>query len=170
MRRPPVGTSAACWCERRFRHVPFQGRSWIDYIICSRVRKENRPRALSRTVSEGRLRRLPVPACQDLVSVAVHVRFTPQSGHRSARRECPLSAKSALTRCSKKDRYSIPSSARVSSVGGTSRGIRGMVRFLRRHGCSQGQALTLGGVAETFVALNRGPRVQTMEIWSRGRR
>ena len=125
MRRPPVGTSAACWCERRFRHVPFQGRSRIDYIICCRVRKENRPRALSRTVSEGRLRRLPVPACQDLVSVAVHVRFTPQSGHRSARRECPLSAKSALTRCSKKDRYSIPSSARVSSVGGTSRGIRG---------------------------------------------
>ena len=46
--------------------------------------------------------------------------------------------------------------------------IRGMVRFLRRHGCSQGQALTLGGVAETFVALNRGPRVQAMEIWSRG--
>src|SRR6266487_6730473 len=45
-----------------------------------------------------------------------------------------------------------------------------MVRFLRRHGCSQGQALTLGGVAETFVALNRGPRVQAMEIWSRGRR
>ena len=45
-----------------------------------------------------------------------------------------------------------------------------MVRFLRGHGCSQGQALTLGGVAETFVALNRGPRVQTMEIWSRGRR
>src|SRR5437660_939867 len=46
----------------------------------------------------------------------------------------------------------------------------GMVRFLRRHGCSQGQALTLGGVAETFVALNRGPRVWAMEIWSRGRR
>ena len=56
-----MGTSAACWCERRFRHVPFQGRSRIDYIICCRVRKENRPRALSRTVSEGRLRRLPVP-------------------------------------------------------------------------------------------------------------
>ena len=48
--------------------------------------------------------------------------------------------------------------------------VRGMVRFLRRHGCSQGQALTLGGVAETFVALNRGPRVWAMEIWSRGRR
>src|SRR6266545_4058179 len=44
--------------------------------------------------------------------------------------------------------------------------IRGMVRFLRRHGCSQGQALTLGGVAETFVALNRGPRVEPMDIWS----
>jgi len=42
--------------------------------------------------------------------------------------------------------------------------IRRMVRFLRRHGCSQGQALTLGGVAETFVALNRGPRVEPMDI------
>jgi len=42
--------------------------------------------------------------------------------------------------------------------------IRIMVRFLRRRACSQGQALTFGGVAETFVALNRGPRVRTMEI------
>jgi hypothetical protein len=42
--------------------------------------------------------------------------------------------------------------------------IRGMVRFLRRHGRSQGQALTLGGVAETFVALNRGPLVEPMDI------
>jgi hypothetical protein len=48
--------------------------------------------------------------------------------------------------------------------------IRIMVRFLRRDDCSQGQALTFGGVAETFVALNRGPRVWAMEIWSRGRR
>src|SRR6266545_5948219 len=46
------------------------------------------------------------------------------------------------------------------------RHFRLMVRFLRRHGCSQGQALTLGGVAETFVALNRGPRVEPMDIWS----
>src|SRR6516164_7779583 len=52
---------------------------------------------------------------------------------------------------------------RASSVGGTSRGVRGMVRFLRRRGRGQGKALTLGGVAETFVALNRGPRVQAME-------
>src|SRR6266508_2133601 len=29
-----------------------------------------------------------------------------------------------------------------------------MVRFLRRHGCSQGQALTLGGVAETRLWLH----------------
>jgi hypothetical protein len=43
-------------------------------------------------------------------------------------------------------------------------GIRGMVRFLRRRGHGQGKALILGGVAETFVALNRGPRVQAMEI------
>ena len=42
--------------------------------------------------------------------------------------------------------------------------IRGMVRFLRRRGHGQGKALILGGVAETFVALNRGPRVQAMEI------
>ena len=42
--------------------------------------------------------------------------------------------------------------------------LRGMVRFLRRRGHGQGKALTLGGVAETFVALNRGPRVQAMEI------
>ena len=41
---------------------------------------------------------------------------------------------------------------------------RRMVRFLRRRGHGQGKALTLGGVAETFVALNRGPRVQAMEI------
>src|SRR5262249_32354812 len=60
-----------------------------------------------------------------VASTTVLQHIPPQSGHRSARRECPLSAKSALTRCSKKDRYSIPSSARVSSVGGTSRGIRG---------------------------------------------
>src|SRR5262249_41304071 len=26
-RRPPVGTSAACWCERRFRHVPLLRRT-----------------------------------------------------------------------------------------------------------------------------------------------
>src|SRR5262249_15670027 len=41
---------------------------------------------------------------------------------------------------------------------------REMVRFLRRRGHGQGKALTLVGVAETFVALNRGPRVQAMEI------
>jgi UDP-arabinose 4-epimerase len=37
--------------------------------------------------------------------------------------------------------------------------IRTMVRFLRRRICGQGRALTFVGVAETFVALNRGPRV-----------
>jgi hypothetical protein len=42
-----------------------------------------------------------------------------------------------------------------------------MVRFLRRRICSQGRALTFVGVAETFVALNRGPRVEAMDIWSR---
>jgi hypothetical protein len=42
--------------------------------------------------------------------------------------------------------------------------IRGMVRFLRRRICGQGRALTFMGVAETFVALNRGPRVAPMDI------
>jgi hypothetical protein len=45
-------------------------------------------------------------------------------------------------------------------------GIRLTVRFLRRHDHGQGHALSFGGVAETFVARNRGPRVQAMEIWS----
>ncbi len=47
--------------------------------------------------------------------------------------------------------------------------IRLIVRFLRRRVCSQDEALSVGGVAETFIALNRGPRVRTMEIclrWS----
>jgi hypothetical protein len=39
-----------------------------------------------------------------------------------------------------------------------------MVRFLRRRICGQGRALTFVGVAETFVALNRGPRVEPMDI------
>ena len=54
----------------------------------------------------------------------------------------------------------------ATSESAMSRHFRRMVRFLRRHGCSQGQGLTLGGVAETFVALNRGPRVEPMDIWS----
>src|SRR5437763_1578342 len=37
---------------------------------------------------------------------------------------------------------------------------------LRRRICSQARALTFVGVAETFVALNRGPRVEPMDIWS----
>src|SRR5439155_1540325 len=38
------------------------------------------------------------------------------------------------------------------------------MRFLRRHDRGRGQRLNFGGVAETFVARNRGPRVQAMEI------
>src|SRR5262245_36681028 len=45
-----------------------------------------------------------------------------------------------------------------------SRHFRRMVRFLRRRICGQGRALTFMGVAETFVALNRGPRVAPMDI------
>jgi hypothetical protein len=60
----------------------------------------------------------------------------------------------------------VTSAESVTSTTSIRNLIRRMVRFLRRHGCSQGQALTLGGVAETFVALNRGPRVEPMDIWS----
>src|SRR5262249_29243582 len=42
--------------------------------------------------------------------------------------------------------------------------IRTMMRFLRRRDCGQDRSPTIEGVAETFVALNRGPRVQAMEI------
>src|SRR5262249_2665226 len=42
--------------------------------------------------------------------------------------------------------------------------VRRMMRVLRRRDCGQGRSPTIEGVAETFVALNRGPRVQAMEI------
>jgi hypothetical protein len=37
----------------------------------------------------------------DIALGSGHVRFTPKSGHRSARRQCPLCAKSGLMRCNK---------------------------------------------------------------------
>jgi hypothetical protein len=37
----------------------------------------------------------------DIASIKWDVRFTPKSGHRSRRRECPLCAKSRLVQCSK---------------------------------------------------------------------
>jgi hypothetical protein len=42
--------------------------------------------------------------------------------------------------------------------------IRVTVRFLQRHEDGRGQAPSFGGVAETFVARNRGARVQAMDI------
>jgi hypothetical protein len=38
------------------------------------------------------------------------------------------------------------------------------MRFLRRHEHGRGQAQSLGGVAETFDARNRGARVQAMDM------
>jgi hypothetical protein len=46
------------------------------------------------------------------------VRFTPKSRHRLSALECLLSAKSGLLHCSKRDCYSISSSARASMVPG----------------------------------------------------
>src|SRR5215813_6046285 len=48
-----------------------------------------------------------------------HVRFTPKSGHSVERLECPLCAKNGLMQRSKKDRYSMSSSARARIDVGT---------------------------------------------------
>ena len=48
-----------------------------------------------------------------------HVRFTPESGHVQCTSPCPLSANSGLMQRSKQHLYSITSSARASSNGGT---------------------------------------------------
>jgi hypothetical protein len=48
----------------------------------------------------------------------IDVRFTPKSGHRSARWQCPLCANSGLMHCSKERRYSITSSAVASNLSG----------------------------------------------------
>src|SRR5262249_20882414 len=77
---------------------------------------------------------------------------------KADKQQTPRDAMTGLMRCSSKT----ASSDQV--VHADRPAIRGMVRFLRRRGHGQGKALTLGGVAETFVALNRGPRVQAMEI------
>jgi hypothetical protein len=50
-----------------------------------------------------------------------HVRFTPESGHSPTRSGCLLWAISGLMHCSKQHLYSITSSARASSEGGTVR-------------------------------------------------
>jgi hypothetical protein len=50
-----------------------------------------------------------------------HVRFTPESGHVQCTSLCLLWANSGLMQRSKKDRYSITSSARASNVGDTVR-------------------------------------------------
>src|SRR5215471_16102750 len=55
-------------------------------------------------------------------------RFTPESGQIADVSGCPLCANSDGTQRSK-NLYSVTSSARASSVGGTSRGIRGTERY-----------------------------------------
>src|SRR6516165_4786422 len=57
----------------------------------------------------------------DIKACPRDVRFTPKSGHRLSLSGCPLCAKSGLTQCNKKDRYSMTSSARTSRDDGTVR-------------------------------------------------
>src|SRR6516162_1881849 len=87
----------------------------------------------------------------------------PQKRTKSGHLGMSLRANSALARCSKKSllNHLVGSG---SGVGGTSRGIRGTVRFLRRHEDGRSQAPSFGGVAETFDARNRGARVRAMDI------
>jgi hypothetical protein len=54
----------------------------------------------------------------DICTAKNHVRFSPKSGHVRCTSLCLLWAKSGLVQRSKKDRYSITSSAREMSVGG----------------------------------------------------
>src|SRR5262249_19631483 len=55
----------------------------------------------------------------DITHLPSNVRFTPESGHGSARPECPLCAISGLMHCSKRSSYLIASSAIESTSGGT---------------------------------------------------
>jgi hypothetical protein len=52
---------------------------------------------------------------KDILACIGHVRFTPKSGHVRRNWACPLRANSGLMQRSKKDCYSITSSARASS-------------------------------------------------------
>src|SRR5215831_9618228 len=57
----------------------------------------------------------------DIEAPSPDVRFTPKSGHRSARRQCPLCAISGLPHRSKERPYSITASAMLSSPDETVR-------------------------------------------------
>jgi hypothetical protein len=54
-----------------------------------------------------------LPPKADISQCNRHVRFTPESRHLQRNSRCPLRAKSGLMQRSKKDRYSITSSARA---------------------------------------------------------
>jgi hypothetical protein len=69
------------------------------------------------------------------------------------------SAPSLLSGCI----FSVPASLNHSSALMRT-AIRRTVRFLQRHEHGRGQAPSFGGVAETFVARNRGERVEAMDI------
>jgi hypothetical protein len=69
----------------------------------------------------------------DICAAKSHVRSYSKSGHVRCNWGCPLWAKNGLMQCSKKDRYSITSSARQLSVGG----IVGVSAFLLKTGCSR---------------------------------
>jgi hypothetical protein len=83
----------------------------------------------------------------DICSATRHVCFTPKSGHWQRTTPCPLCAKSGLMHRSKQHLYSITSSARVSSEGGTSRpSVFAVLRLITNSnlvGCSTGRSVGL---------------------------
>src|SRR5262245_55857947 len=84
----------------------------------------------------------------------------PESDRRKSKCDPPLRATNRLIHRSKRRAPVVV----IYLITSSAPGIRRMVRFLRRRICGQGRALTFMGVAETFVALNRGPRVAPMDI------
>jgi hypothetical protein len=75
---------------------------------------------------------------------ALYVRYTPLATELMRRNELTRCANRDLTHCSKRDRYSITSSARASSVGGTVRpSAFAVLRLITRSnlvGCSTGRS------------------------------
>jgi hypothetical protein len=63
--------------------------------------------------------KLEMKAFRGPISLKRDFRFTPKSSHPADELACPFSARSGLMHRGKKDRYSITSSARSSTVDGT---------------------------------------------------
>ena len=94
---------------------------WVIFVRPTRFRGSRHVRFAPKADNDRRDGYVHFVPSADIAPCVDFVRFTPKSGQTGDVAECPLCAKSGLMQCSKKDRYSIASSARASSVGGTSK-------------------------------------------------